>query len=103
MPRARRRVLLWSALFLLLLVALSLLDGFWRSSPRVFVPVMAVTLVFGLVDAFNAAGFKGLVPGVFAHLPLAAEGLGWLLPVALTLLVAVVFDRLRGAPAIQTA
>ena len=87
----------------IVLVALSLLDGFWRSSPRVFVPVMAVTLVFGLVDAFNAAGFKGLVPGVFAHLPLAAEGLGWLLPVALTLLVAVVFDRLRGAPAIQTA
>lgn len=87
----------------IVLVALSLLDGFWRSSPRVFVPVMAVTLVFGLVDAFNAAGFKGLVPGVFAHLPLAAEGLGWLLPAALTLLVAVVFDRLRGAPAIQTA
>ena len=87
----------------IVLVALSLLDGFWRSSPRVFVPVMAVTLVFGLVDAFNAAGFKGLVPGVFAHLPLAAEGLGWLLPVALTLLVAVDFDRLRGAPAIQTA
>ena len=46
---------------------------------------------------------KGLVPGGFAHLPLAAEGLGWLLPVALTLLVAVVFDRLRGAPAIQIA
>lgn len=87
----------------IVLVVLSLLDGLWRSSPRVFVPVMAVTLVFGLVDAFNAAGFKGLVPGVFAHLPLAAEGLGWLLPVALTLLVAVVFDRLRGAPAIQTA
>ena len=87
----------------IVLVALSLLDGFWCSARRVFVPVMGVTLVFGLVDAFNAAGLKSLVPAVFAHLPLAEQGLGWLLPVGLTLLVAAVLDRLLGEPLRQAA
>ena len=35
------------------------------------------------------------------QLPLAGDSLGWLLPVGLTLLVVVVFDRLRGAPGLQ--
>ncbi|MDX5373083.1 MAG: branched-chain amino acid transport system II carrier protein [Pseudomonadaceae bacterium] len=87
----------------IVLVALSLLGGFWCSARRVFVPVMGVTLVFGLVDAFNAAGLKSLVPAVFTHLPLAEQGLGWLLPVGLTLLVAAVLDRLLGEPLRQAA
>ncbi|WP_394558434.1 branched-chain amino acid transport system II carrier protein [Aquipseudomonas alcaligenes] len=85
----------------IVLVGLSLMGSLWCSPRRVFVPTMAVTLVFGLADACNAAGFKGLVPGFFAHLPLAEQGLGWLLPVALTLLLAAVIDRLRGVPATQ--
>jgi LIVCS family branched-chain amino acid:cation transporter len=85
------------------LVALSLMGNFWCSAPRVFVPTMTVTLVFGLFDAFNAAGFSNLVPGVLAHLPLAEQGLGWLVPVLVTLALAAVVDRLRGAPATQPA
>lgn len=85
----------------IVLVALSLLNGLWCSQSRVFVPVMLVALLFGLADGFNAAGFTALVPGVLSHLPLAEQGLGWLLPVALTLLCAAVFDRMRGEPQIQ--
>src|SRR5690606_16372443 len=85
------------------LVGLSLMSGLWRSPRRVFVPTMAVTLVFGLFDAFNAAGFTGLVPGVLANLSLAAQGLGWLLPVLVTLVAAALVDRLRGVPASQAA
>lgn len=85
----------------IVLVALSLLSSLWCSAPRVFVPTMAVTLIFGLADAFNAAGFKALVPSLFANLPLAAQGLGWLLPVAVTLLAAAIFDRLCGEPGTQ--
>lgn len=80
----------------IVLVGLSLLGRFWCAAPRVFVPVMLVTLLFGLADAFNAAGFKALVPQFLGHLPLAAQGLGWVVPVAVTLLLAAVADRLRG-------
>ncbi|SDG26390.1 branched-chain amino acid:cation transporter, LIVCS family [Pseudomonas benzenivorans] len=82
----------------IVLVALSLLDGLWLSSPRVFIPVMAVTLVFGLVDGFAAAGFSQWAPRSFGELPLAGQGLGWLVPALATLLLVAVLDRLLGKP-----
>ena len=81
-----------------MLVALSLLDDLWCSSARVFRPVMAVTLIFGLVDGVAAAGGKALIPDFFSELPLADQSLGWLLPVLVTLVLAVVIDRALGAP-----
>lgn len=80
----------------IVLVALSLLDHLWLSSRRVFVPVMSVTLVFGLIDGFAAAGFSQLLPSMFSELPLAGQSLGWLLPVLITLLLASLLDRLLG-------
>lgn len=83
----------------IVLIALSLFDKLWLSSRRVFVPVMLVTLVFGLVDGFAAAGFTQLVPELFTRLPLAEQSLGWLIPVLVTLLAAVAYDRFAGQPA----
>lgn len=80
----------------IVLVALSLLDRLWISPRRIFVPTMAVTLIFGLVDGFAAAGFDQLVPELFKQLPLAAQGMGWLLPVLVTLLATIVVDRVVG-------
>ncbi|MET1077294.1 MAG: branched-chain amino acid transport system II carrier protein [Pseudomonas sp.] len=87
----------------IVLVGLCLLDRLWLSPRRVFVPVMAVALLFGLVDAIGAAGFEALVPGFFAHLPLAAQSLGWLVPVLITLAGAALLDRLQGRPQLQPA
>lgn len=83
----------------IVLVALSLLDGFWRSSARVFRPVMAVALVFGLVDGVAAAGGGAFIPSLFSALPLADQSLGWLVPVLLTLVIAAGVDRLLSVPA----
>ncbi|SDU33262.1 branched-chain amino acid transport system II carrier protein [Geopseudomonas guangdongensis] len=83
----------------IVLVLLSLADGLWLHAPRIFRPVMAVTLVFGVVGGLAAAGFSSLVPAFFSELPLAGHDLGWLLPVLVTLLLAVLFDRFKGKPA----
>ena len=80
----------------IVLVALSLLDRFWLSSSRVFVPVMALTLVFGVVDGLAAAGLGSWVPALFTQLPLADQSMGWLVPVLVMLVLAVVTDRLLG-------
>ncbi|MEK0364216.1 branched-chain amino acid transport system II carrier protein [Pseudomonas sp. CBC3] len=80
----------------IMLVALSLLDRCWVSPSRVFVPVMAVTLVFGVADGLSAAGFTNLVPDMFTMLPLAEQSMGWLVPVLVTLAIAFVIDRLLG-------
>lgn len=82
----------------IVLVALSLLDDFWRSSARVFRPVMAVALVFGVADGIAAAGGSELIPLFFSALPMADQSLGWLIPVLLTLAVAVCVDRLLSVP-----
>lgn len=84
----------------IVLVALSLADRCWLSSRRVFVPAMAVTLVFGVIDGLGAAGFNEWVPKLFKQLPLAGQSLGWLAPVAITLAVSVLFDRIAGKPAL---
>ncbi|WP_313474115.1 branched-chain amino acid transport system II carrier protein [Stutzerimonas kunmingensis] len=78
----------------IVLVALSLLDRFWVSPSRVFVPVMAVTLIFGVVDGLAAAGFTDWVPVLFTQLPLADQSMGWLVPVLVMLVFVVVTDRL---------
>lgn len=87
----------------IVLVALSLCNRLWVSQGRVFVPVMAVTLVFGVVDGIGAAGWGEVVPAFFGHLPLAQQGLGWLCPVLVTLLLAALFDRVQGARRTATA
>ncbi|MDF5983512.1 branched-chain amino acid transport system II carrier protein [Pseudomonas aeruginosa] len=82
----------------IVLIALSLFDRLWVSAPRVFVPVMIVALLFGIVDGLGAAKLNGWVPDAFAKLPLADQSLGWLLPVSIALVLAVVCDRLLGKP-----
>ncbi|MNZ71865.1 Branched-chain amino acid transport system 2 carrier protein [compost metagenome] len=80
----------------IVLVLLSLADGLWLHAPRVFMPVMAMTLVFGVAEGLATAGFDAVVPGFLARLPLAEHSLGWLLPVGLTLLLCVAYDRWQG-------
>ncbi|EWC42512.1 branched-chain amino acid transport system II carrier protein [Pseudomonas stutzeri] len=80
----------------IVLVALSLLDRFWLSPSRVLVPVMGVTLIFGIVDGLAAAGLGNWVPALFSQLPLADQSMGWLVPVLVMLILAVVTDRLLG-------
>ena len=86
----------------IMLVALNLLDRCWVSPSRVFVPVMAVTLVFGVADGLSAAGFNDLVPVLFTKLPLAAQSMGWLVPVLVTLVIAFAMDRLVGERRLAT-
>ena len=53
-------------------------------------------LVLGVADGIAAAGWGDKVPAWFGQLPLADQSLGWLLPVGLTLLLSVVYDRWQG-------
>jgi LIVCS family branched-chain amino acid:cation transporter len=79
----------------IVLVALSLLDRYWRSSALVFRGTMLVTLVFGVVDALSAAGFSEWMPELFNQLPLAEQQMGWLVPALVVVLVLKVVDHYR--------
>jgi LIVCS family branched-chain amino acid:cation transporter len=85
------------------LVLLSFSQNRWRSARRVFAPVIATSLVFGLADGLKASSFSGLLPAWFDKLPLAEQGLVWLQPTLLVLLLAAAYDRLRSAESVKAA
>lgn len=80
----------------IVLVGLSFCKGMWHSQTRIMAPVMAVSLIIGTIDALKGAGFN--MPESFAHLPLSEQGMAWLVPCVVTLVVAVVCDRMLGKP-----
>jgi hypothetical protein len=57
---------------------------------------MLVSFIFGMIDALKGAGLADWMPSQLAHLPLSEQGLAWLVPSVMTLVVAVVCDRMLG-------
>lgn len=78
------------------LVGLCLMSGFLQHAPRIFIPVMIVTLGFGVVDGISAAGFNIPALDIFKSLPLSEQKLGWLLPTLATLVISIIVDRCLG-------
>ena len=87
----------------IVLVALSLSNRLWRSQSLVFVPVMAVTLIFGVADGLAASTYGESVPAWFSQLPMADKSLGWLVPVLITLALVILLDRIVGTREAKTA
>lgn len=82
----------------IVLVALSFCASLWRSQTRIVAPVMVISFVFGIIDALKGAKLDSWMPAWMEHLPLAEQGLAWLIPSVATLAVMVVIDRLLGKP-----
>ena len=82
----------------IVLVALSFCKGFWHAQSRIVGPVMLVSFFFGTIDALKGAGFGEWIPSTLANMPFSEQGLAWLVPSVVTLIGAVVCDRLLGKP-----
>ena len=80
----------------IVLVVLSFTLSWWNKSARIVAPAMLVSLLFGIVDAIKTTSFSGMLPDVMTHLPLAEQGLSWLPPSLVMLLIAAVIDRVLG-------
>ena len=59
-------------------VVLSFTLRWWNSAPRVFSPVMVISVVFGILDALKSSALSSHMPAWTEHLPLAGQGLAWL-------------------------
>lgn len=77
----------------IVLVALSFVQGLWRSPVGVVAPVAVVSLLFGGIDAFKATPWAEHLPVALANLPLSQQNLAWLIPSVATLAIAAVCDR----------
>ena len=80
----------------IVLVALSFCKGLWNAQARIVGPVMLVSFFFGSIDALKGAGMGDWIPAQLANMPFSEQGLAWLVPCLVTLLGAVICDRLLG-------
>ncbi|EOC0207146.1 branched-chain amino acid transporter carrier protein BrnQ [Cronobacter dublinensis] len=85
------------------LVVLSFTRGWWHNASRVIAPAMAVSLLFGLIDGVKASAISGILPAWTQKLPMADQGLAWLLPTIVIALAAAVWDRTAGRSVTSTA
>ncbi|WP_130834200.1 branched-chain amino acid transport system II carrier protein [[Erwinia] mediterraneensis] len=80
----------------IVLVVLSFTLKWWNKSSRIIAPTMLVSLLFGILDAIKSTQLKAALPAFSQHLPLADQGLAWLPPVLVILLVVAAIDRVAG-------
>ncbi|MGL4487550.1 MAG: branched-chain amino acid transport system II carrier protein [Yersinia sp. (in: enterobacteria)] len=78
----------------IVLVLMSFTLHWWHHAPRIVVPVMLVSLLLGILDAVKVSTFAHFLPGWTQHLPLAEQGLAWLLPSLLVFVVVGLYDRI---------
>ncbi|KGD75156.1 branched-chain amino acid ABC transporter substrate-binding protein [Tatumella morbirosei] len=85
----------------IVLVLLSFTVRWWNKSARIVAPAMLISLLFGIVDAVKGSEFKDLLPGFCQNLPLADQGLSWLPPTLVIVLVCVIVDRVKGSQQVE--
>ncbi|MOA06706.1 Branched-chain amino acid transport system 2 carrier protein [compost metagenome] len=80
----------------IVLVLLSFTLRWWNNASRIVIPTMLISLLFGMIDGIKGSALAGMLPEWSLHLPLAEQGLAWLLPSLLGLMLAAIYDRLLG-------
>ncbi|MGS3572514.1 branched-chain amino acid transporter carrier protein BrnQ [Klebsiella pneumoniae] len=85
------------------LVVLSFTRSWWHNSSRVIAPAMFISLMFGIIDGIKSSAFAAILPDWTARLPLAEQGLAWLMPTAVMTILAVIWDRSAGRQVTSSA
>ncbi|KLU16904.1 MULTISPECIES: branched-chain amino acid transport system II carrier protein [Xenorhabdus] len=81
----------------IVLILLSFTTRWWHNCTRILAPAMSVSLLFGVLDAIKVSEYlTHLLPEWAKHLPLSDQGLAWLLPTLLTMVVCAIYDRIVG-------
>ncbi len=78
----------------IVLVMLSFTLRWWNNSNYIVAPTMLISLVFGVIDGVKSSAFAYWLPEWVNYLPLSKQGLAWLLPSLVVLLVAAAYDQL---------
>ncbi|AEW44449.1 branched-chain amino acid:cation transporter, LIVCS family [Serratia symbiotica str. 'Cinara cedri'] len=78
----------------IVLVLLSFTSNWWNNTQHIIVIVMLISLLFGIIDAIKASGIQHLMPHWIYYLPLADQGLAWLLPSLIMLVLVAIYDQM---------
>ncbi|MEG1211202.1 MAG: branched-chain amino acid transporter carrier protein BrnQ [Leclercia sp.] len=87
----------------IVLVVLSFTRGWWNNSSRIIAPAMFISLLFGMLDGIKASAISAMLPAWTQRLPLSEQGLAWLMPTVVALVLAIVWDRAAGRQVVSKA
>jgi len=62
----------------------------------VIAPAMVISTLFGIMDGIKASAISDILPAWTSHLPLSEQGLAWLLPTIIMVVITIVWDRAAG-------
>lgn len=79
----------------IVLILLSFTLKWWKNAPAVVSPTMLASVIFGLIGAAKASDhLKDWIPLWMTKMPLYDQDLAWLLPTAIVLVAAIIYDLL---------
>lgn len=77
----------------IVLVLLSFSQNYWKSAKYVFIPVVSTSLLFSIFDSIKSTSVNNILPYWFYKLPMAGNGMVWIVPTLIVLLFACIYDR----------
>ena len=80
----------------IVLVVLSFTRPLWNNSSRIIAPAMLVSFIFGVIDGIKASAVGDILPAWSTHLPLAEQGLAWVAPTVIVLIITIIWDKVAG-------
>lgn len=85
----------------IVLVLLSFFQHYWRSAPRVVIPVVIVSVLFGIVDGLQVAHLTQFIPVWIKTLPFQSLGLVWVVPSCIAAGGTIIYDRIFGTAVLK--
>jgi branched-chain amino acid:cation transporter, LIVCS family len=81
----------------IVLIFLGLFDDMIKRNPFIYITVIGFVALFSILDTFNKSFLNNVWSGGFEILPFYIEGIGWLTPAVIGLIVGYLLGRGKGA------
>ncbi|WP_419888118.1 branched-chain amino acid transport system II carrier protein [Neobacillus niacini] len=80
----------------IVLIFLGLFDDMIKRNPYIYITVIGFVTIFSILDTINKTFLNNIWGGGFEILPFYIEGIGWLAPAVVGLIVGYLLGKLRG-------
>ncbi|PGY12938.1 branched-chain amino acid transport system II carrier protein [Bacillus sp. AFS031507] len=80
----------------IVIIFLGLIDDFIKRYPQIYIYVVSFVALFSIIDTINKTFLANKWSGVLEIFPLYSEGLGWVVPALIGLIVGYLIGRLSG-------
>ena len=82
---------------------LSFTRSWWHNSSQRDCSADVYQPAFGILDGIKASAFSDILPSLAQRLPLAEQGLAWLMPTVVMVVLAIIWDRAAGRQVTSSA